>query len=38
LGNDPFPLGVSRDWIEPATKRDHVRYAPKADKSPHARK
>jgi hypothetical protein len=29
------PLWVIRDWVEPATKRDHVRYAPKADKSPH---
>jgi hypothetical protein len=28
-------LWVIRDWVEPATKRDHVRYAPKADKSPH---
>ena len=28
-------LRVIRDWVEPATKRDHVRYAPKADKSPH---
>jgi hypothetical protein len=26
---------VIRDWVESATKRDHVRYAPKADKSPH---
>jgi hypothetical protein len=28
-------LRVIRDWVEPATKLDHVRYAPKADKSPH---
>ena len=28
-------LRVIRDWVEPATKRDRVRYAPKADKSPH---
>jgi hypothetical protein len=29
------PLWVIRDWVEPATKLDHVGYAPKADKSPH---
>jgi hypothetical protein len=26
---------VIRDWVESATKRDHVRYAPKTDESPH---
>jgi hypothetical protein len=25
---------IIRDWVEPATKRDHVGHAPKADKSP----
>jgi hypothetical protein len=34
ISNPPLRLWVIRDWVEPATKRDHVRYAPKADKSP----